>query len=231
MAGSILFLSKVRQVRYGRVFPKPFRIRFQEKLTTLKLDRGKLLDLCELNPSPSSRVVLAAIRRWGRSNAEIERATNRAVRLESTLLSRRLGSLQRLSGIAVALGFLGMLLSLMRVLRAPDPDWTATLASALQPMTASIVLALLLLVAHDGLRSRFDNLVQALERTASDTIDALADQAPLDASKTTLTGSAAGLSHRWDSGRQASRAPHQFRVDLPNAVARALGDEQDLYDL
>ena len=28
-----------------------------------KLDRGKALDLCELNPSPASRVSLAAVRR------------------------------------------------------------------------------------------------------------------------------------------------------------------------
>ncbi len=72
--GVLVLMERLVQLRRGRVTPTDFLRRFRERLQDGKLDRGKALDLCELNPSPAARVALAAVKRWGRPVADLERA-------------------------------------------------------------------------------------------------------------------------------------------------------------
>ena len=83
----------------GRVLPEGFVGRFRDRLRDGKLDRGKASDLCEMNPSPASRVALAAIRRWGRPAADLERAVALARRVEVDRLRRNVGTLRRLAAL------------------------------------------------------------------------------------------------------------------------------------
>src|SRR5580692_8448399 len=89
--GLLVMAERTLVLRRRRVTPGSFLKRFRERLQDGKLDRGKALDLCELNPSPAARVALAAVKRWGRPVADIERAVALASRVETDLLRRNVG--------------------------------------------------------------------------------------------------------------------------------------------
>ncbi|MEJ7639697.1 MAG: MotA/TolQ/ExbB proton channel family protein [Singulisphaera sp.] len=95
--------------------------RFLDRLRDGKLDSGKALDICELNSSPAARVALAAVRRWGRPVADLERAVALAARVEADRLRRNVGTLRRIAALTPLLGLLGTLLSAGRALSAIGP--------------------------------------------------------------------------------------------------------------
>ena len=83
-----------------------------DRLHDGKLDCGQALDHCELNPSPAARVALAAVRRWGRPAADLERAVALAHRVETDRLRRNVGTLRRIAVLTPLLGLLGTLFAL-----------------------------------------------------------------------------------------------------------------------
>jgi biopolymer transport protein ExbB len=87
-------------LRRKRIVPNDFVTRFSDRLQDGKLDRGKALDFCELNPSPAARVALAAVRRWGRPVSDLERAVGLAQRVEADRLRRNIGTLRRIAAMS-----------------------------------------------------------------------------------------------------------------------------------
>ena len=174
-----------------------------------KLDCGKALDHCELNPSPAARVALAAVRRWDRPPADQERAVGMAHRVESERLRRNVGTLRRIAVMAPLLGLLGTLFALGRALEtipavpalavnsttsatiSVHPGnaaiaWGPLVAAALAPLSTGIIIATLALVAYDGLLTRIEKLAGALDRLGAETIDAIALTAPISSPAITL---------------------------------------------
>ena len=101
--------------------PGAFTAQFLDRLHEGKLDCGRALDHCELNPSPAARVALAAVRRWGRPAADLERAVALAHRVETDRLRRNVGTLRRIAVLSALLGLLGTLFALGRALEGvPD---------------------------------------------------------------------------------------------------------------
>src|SRR4051794_25799601 len=72
--GLLVAAERSARVRRRRIIPVAFAKKFQARLAEGRLDRSKALDYCELNPSPAARVALAAVGRWGRPMADLERA-------------------------------------------------------------------------------------------------------------------------------------------------------------
>ena len=89
----------MKRLRRRRVIPPDFMTRFLDRLRDGKLDSGKALDICELNSSPAARVALAAVRRWGRPAADLERAVAIAARVEADRLRRNVGTLRRIAAL------------------------------------------------------------------------------------------------------------------------------------
>jgi biopolymer transport protein ExbB len=190
------------RLRRSRVIPYEFRSRFVERLEGGKLDRGKALDYCELNSSPAARVALAAVKRWGRPVTDLERAVSLAHRAEAGLLRKNVGTLRRLAALSPLLGLLGTLHSVSRTLAAlggaaESAAWGPALASALGPLTAGIAVAVIGLVAYDGLTLRAEALISDLDLIGAQTIDAVTMALP--------TG--------------PPRTPHQLRLEIPPAVS------------
>jgi biopolymer transport protein ExbB len=212
--------ERLVRLRSGKIVPAEFTARFLDRLHEGKLDCGKALDHCELNPSPAARVALAAVRRWDRPPADQERAVGMAHRVESERLRRNVGTLRRIAVMAPLLGLLGTLFAIGRALervppapasdaqaapalvsRALDPppaSWGPLVAAALTPLCAGIIVATLALIAYDGLLTRVEKLAGALDRLGAETIDAIALLAPV--SKPLATVAAVG---------RAARTPHQ----------------------
>jgi biopolymer transport protein ExbB len=212
-----VLLERTVALRRKRIIPDDFVTRFHDRLQDGKLDRGKALDFCELNPSPAARVALAAVRRWGRPVADLERAVGLAHRIEADRLRRNIGTLRRIAAMSPLLGLLGTLLAAGRSLAALNPSapgaWGPALAEALAPLTFGVALAILALVAYDGLVGRVETINNTLDRLGSETVDAIAMATPPEP-----RGHEPRLPHHTGSG--PIRTPHSIRVEIPDPVAR-----------
>ncbi len=107
--GLVVLMERTVRLRRRRIVPSDFTERFVDRLHAGKLDCGEALDHCERNPSPAARVALAAVRRWGRPAADLERAVTMAHRVETERLRQNVGTLRRVAALAALLGVLGTL--------------------------------------------------------------------------------------------------------------------------
>jgi biopolymer transport protein ExbB len=208
LALGVLFERLVR-LRKHKIVPPEFTARFLDRLHDGKLDCGAALDHCELNPSPAARVALAAVRRWGRPPADLERAVALAHGVESERLRRNVGTLRRIAALTPLLGLLGTLFAVGRALEGMPPiasihakntalasqsgndtglsiAWGPTLAAGLTPLSVGVIIAVLALVAYDGLLTRIEKLAGSLDRLGAETIDAIALAAPVSSPTITL---------------------------------------------
>lgn len=226
-------VERTARVRRSRIIPIAFVERFQTRLGEGGLERGKALDYCELNPSPAARVALAAVRRWGRSTTDLERGVSLARQVEVDRLRSHLGTLRRVAGMAPLVGLLGTLTTAGRILAAVQPGmaWGPALAGALAPLTAGVAIAILALLAFDGLTIRAESLAADLDRIGAETIDAIALATPLQAvhvapprpaTKTpTSPGSGATVRPQPGHGHPTSgggKVPHSLRFPMNRKV-------------
>jgi biopolymer transport protein ExbB len=225
--GLLVIAERTLVLRRRRVTPGGFLKRFRERLQDGKLDRGKALDLCELNPSPAARVALAAVRRWGRPVADVERAVALASRVETDLLRRNVGTLRRVAAMAPLLGLLGSLISAGRALSVAGAAWGPALGNSLIPLTSGVALAILALVAYDGLVGRVEKLANTLDRLGAETVDAIAMATAHEPAAPSHPPIRAGEPRRVVHG--PFRGPHQLRVEIPDAIARNM-DHDDEFD-
>ena len=174
--GLVTLGTRVGLVRRSRVVPAAFRTRFQSRWVEGKFDLAQALDFCELNPSPAARVAMAAIRRYGRPGSELERTVATAVRQEIEPIRRHVGTLRRVAALAPLIGLFGSLAQAGRILAQLQPNvpMGPPLAEALVPLTFGVGLAILALLAYDGLVSRIESLAAELDRIGVETVEALA---------------------------------------------------------
>jgi biopolymer transport protein ExbB len=187
--GLAVLCERTIRLRRRKIVPPDFTSRFLDRLHEGKLDGGKALDYCEMNPSPAARVALAAVRRWGRPAVDLERAVALAHRVEAERLRRNVGTLRRIAALAPLLGLLGTLMATGRVLAtipgagpvaagaavvSSSAAWGPALAAGLSPLTLGVAIATLALVAYDALLIRIERLTGALDRLGAETIDAIA---------------------------------------------------------
>jgi biopolymer transport protein ExbB len=196
-------LERAIRLRRSRAIPEAFVERFQKRLGDGQLDAGKALDYCELNPSAASRVALAAVQRWGRPTADLERGVVLARRREVDALRRNIRTLRRVAALAPLVGLLGSLTAAGRVLAnlAPGASIGPALAGALGPLTAGVALAILALVAYDGLTGRVEGIAGELDRIGAETVDAIA--------------LAAGPESRPSRAAAPVRTPHAVFIPAP----------------
>lgn len=225
LLGLSILLERLIRLRTRKIIPNDFTARFLDRLHGGKLDAGSALDYCEENPSPAARVALAAVRRWGRPAADLERAVALAHRVETDNLKRNAGTLRRIAALTPLLGFLGTLYATSRALMAMPPETTLAdglqsglalgpeIASALAPLTAGIVIAALAIVAYDGLTARVERLTADLDRLGAETIDAIAMTAPCFPAALSVPASRA-------SGNGGDGPPPKLRPHAPSEPLR-----------
>lgn len=245
-------LERSRTLRRARIIPDDFTTRFLDRMRSGKLDRGKALDYCELNPSPAARVALAVVRRWGRPVVDMERAAALTYRVEADQLRRNVGTLRRIAALAPLLGLLGTLVAIGRALANIPPggdasSWGPALAQAIGPLTAGVALATLALAVYDAFAGKVEMLSAALDRIAAETIDAIALSLPNDPPRgrpARIVGMSLGAALNDDPPASTepgpARTPHQPRIEphppSPRSKARPTRppvdsdeDDEDLY--
>ena len=203
--GLVVAVGRSWRLSRRRVLPPSFVGRFMDRLKGGNLDQGKGTDLCELNPSPAARVALAAIRRWGRPAPDLERAVALARQVEADRLRRHVGTLRRVAAMSPLVGLLGTLISAGRALAnfgvAPAQSWGPAMSQALAPLTVGVALAILALVAYDGLAGRVETLANELDRLGAETVDAILTAATEPAGP--------------------ARTPHQVRTERTGSPSRS----------
>ncbi|MFO0950686.1 MAG: MotA/TolQ/ExbB proton channel family protein [Isosphaeraceae bacterium] len=223
LLGLGVVLERSARLRRKRIIPNDFRSRFLDRMEDGRLDRGKALDFCELNASPASRVALAAVKRWGRPAADIERAVSLTQRVEAEKLRRHVGTLRRIAALAPMIGLLGTLLSISRALAGLGATsgpgaWGPALANALGPLTAGVAIATLALVAFDGLTGKAEAIAAELDRIGATTVDAVAMALPPEPRPTAVPHpSSPGVgSHSQTHAHLPAppRAPHPIRLEV-----------------
>ena len=205
--GGAVTLERLARVRRKRVIPRAYGDKFHSRLVEGKLDRGKALDYCELNPSPVANVVLAAIRRWGRPAGDLERGVALARSREVDHLRRNIATLRRIAILAPLIGLLGSLHLVGRVMSTEGEAWGPAMGAALGPLTAGVALAIIALVAYDGLTARVERIASALDRLGAETVDAIAMSVPSEPSR--------AVKIRREPGGPSSPTPHAVRVEVP----------------
>jgi biopolymer transport protein ExbB len=198
------------RVRAALICPRRFVDRLREGLRSGRLDRHKAADLCEMNPSAAGRVAMAAVQRWGRPTADLERAVALAQRIECDAMWTRVGALRRIAVLAPLVGLLGTLAATTRLLSgsALTPAglaWNAAAGGSLDPLSAGVALAIVALVAYDGLAARIDSFTAALQRLGSDVIDAI-DSAPRSGTRPDARADQAGVPSPFHSREPAPGA-------------------------
>ena len=105
-----------------------------------------------------------------------------ARQVEVDRLRRNVGTLRRIAALAPLIGLLG---TLMAAHRGPDRPtgaaWAPAVARSLATLTAGVALAILSLVAYDGLSGRVEALAGALDRLGAEAVDAIAMARPVRA--------------------------------------------------
>jgi biopolymer transport protein ExbB len=224
--GLLVMAERTLVLRRGRVTPGRFLKRFRERLQDGKLDRGKALDLCELNPSPAARVALAAVRRWGRPVADLERAVALASKVETDRLRRNVGTLRRIAAMSPLLGLLGSLIAAGRALSVPGAAWAPALGNSLIPLTSGVALAIVALVIYDGLVGKVEKLTNAIDRLGAETVDAIAMSATPE--PTPQSPSRTVDPRRVSHG--PFRGPHPIRVEIPDSIVRNMDRDNEFED-
>lgn len=217
--GTGVTIGRLWVTRRRRNLPARLVPRLLDRVRDGKLDQVKGIDLCELNPSPAARIALAALRRWDRAPADMERAVGLAVRAEADRLGRHVSTLRRIAVMTPLIGLLGTLMATGRLLSGLGlggaAPWGPQVAQGLVPLTVGVALAILALVFYDGLVGRVQRVTGDLERLGLELVDAIATLGPSHALPARTAGPRVSL---------ASRTPHQIRVELPEPP-RGLDDD------
>ncbi len=100
------------------------------------------------------------------------------------------------------------------------------MGNSLIPLTSGVALAILALVAYDGLVGRVEKLANAIDRLGAETVDAIAMATPNEPH--------APAHPRPIEPRRVMhgplRGPHQIRVEIPDSIARNMDRDDEFED-
>lgn len=154
-------------LRRGRVIPGPFVRRFIEQLRENQISGDEALELCEKNRSPVSEVFAAAVNKWGKPSVEVEQAIIDAGERVTNGLRRYLRLLNGIATISPLLGLLGTVLGMIRAFNAiatadamGRPEMLAAgISQALLTTAAGLTVAIPALIAYLFFVGRVDRLI------------------------------------------------------------------------
>ena len=172
-----IIVERLLILRKARVVPPSL----VPSLTSLRNDPARAAQQCAADPSPAAAVLLAAIKSTGEPRAARERLIEEAGQRQVFRFRQRMRVLSALPQCATMLGLLGTVFGMIRtftVVAASGESlgkterlaqgiyeaWTAT--------AAGLFVAIPVLLSYHWLMSRIDNAAAALDRVASDWLDA-----------------------------------------------------------
>ena len=165
-------------LRRRRIIPKPFVTRFIEQLRNGELDRAKALELCDDSRSPVSAVFAGAVRKWGRPAVEVEQAVIDSGERVTNGLRRNLRVLNGLATVSPLLGMLGTVVGMIRAFNSiatsdalGRPELLAAgISEALLTTAAGLCVAIPALICYMYFVSRVDKLIMEIDSLGQDVV-------------------------------------------------------------
>ncbi len=166
-----LILLKGLQLRRRRIVNP----RLAEQVETLLLD-NHLPDataFCKKNSAPVTRIVLAGILNFDRSEAELKEILEEAGRQEVPGIRRHLTSLGIIAAVSPLLGLLGTVLGMVDVFATLGQgegiranDLAAGISEALITTATGLIIAIPMITFHNVYSNKANNLIIALEKVS-----------------------------------------------------------------
>lgn len=172
-------LERFVALRRGRVIPREFVRKFQERLSSGKLDRERGLELCRANDSPVSRIFAEVVRHWGQPAASIRAAVTSGAASEILDLKRNVRALNATATLAPLLGLLGTVIGMIESFDAlggkSGLDKGEALARgislALVATAIGLAIAVVSVAMYYYLLNKVDLLVRDLDEEARQVVD------------------------------------------------------------
>lgn len=178
---TVFIFERLVMLRPGRVIPRPFVRRLIEQLQQQQIDREEALELCERNPSLFATILVAAVKRYGRSAVEVEQAVVDAGERVAGHLRKHLRILNSISNVAPLLGLLGTVLGMIEAFNAisnADPSARSTLLAggighAMLTTAGGLMVAIPAYLAYMYFLGRTDKLLIEMDRHAQQVVEAI----------------------------------------------------------
>jgi len=182
---TMFIFERAVSLRHGRVIPRPFIRRFLEQLHEGKLTPEEAIARCEENRSPVAEIFAAAVRKWGRSSVEVEQAIIDTGERVSNGLRRHLRLFNGISTISPLLGLLGTVVGMIRAFDAiatadamGRPELLAAgISQALLTTAAGLSVAIPALIAYLFFVGRVDRLIIEMDSLGQDIVNHIAADA------------------------------------------------------
>lgn len=180
--GFVLFVERTLYLHKGQIRSGAFL----EGIKNL-LEKRRLLEaitVCQETPGPVPRVVVAALRNFRRSEAEIRAAMREAALVEIPILERRVGSLAAIAKVAPLIGLLGTVVAMLTAFHlmgeagsyADASLFSGQVARALITTAAGLAISAVAYLAHHFLSGRIRALVHDMEWACNDLLQYLAQK-------------------------------------------------------
>lgn len=176
LVGTVLFLRKALDLHRSQIKWQDFL----RGIFTILRRRNivEAVSMCEETPGPIAGITRAAILHYDDDKETIRQAIEEAGLLEIPRLERYLGALATIAHIAPAVGLLGAVLGMIRMLgvfREKGPlvhagDLMGGLSEAMYPAAAGLALGILAFVAYNFLISRIEFIVSEMELAAQEVL-------------------------------------------------------------
>lgn len=169
-------------LRGGRVVPGPFVKRFLQQIREGMIGRDEAIELCMQNGSPAAAVFSAAIRKWGRSCAEVEQALLDEGERVAGRLRRHLVIFNGVATVSPLLGLLGTVFGMIRTFNAiaqadamGRPELLAGgISEALVTTAAGLCVAIPALILYLYFASRVDRMVMRIDELGAELVEMIA---------------------------------------------------------
>lgn len=184
----VFVFERAIALRIGRVIPGPFVRRFLEQLNSGELDRDQALDLCEENHSPVSKVLAAAVKKWGKPAVEVEQAILDSGERVTNDLRRYIRMFNAISTVSPLLGLLGTVFGMItcfNTIASADgmgrPELLAGgIGEAMLTTAAGLGVAIPALIAYWYFVSRVDQLVMRIDSIGQEVVEIISAEAEAD---------------------------------------------------
>ncbi|MFM9063117.1 MAG: MotA/TolQ/ExbB proton channel family protein [Pirellula sp.] len=168
-------------LRKSRVVSKPFVNRIIEQLQQQLIDRDEAIELCEKNASPMAKIMLAALRRYGRPAVEVEQAVLDTGERECNYLRRNMRAILAVSNLTPLLGLLGTVLGMIQSFNDIStsqamgrPEMLAGgISQALLTTAAGLLVAIPAYAVYIYFVARIDSLIVEMDTHAQRLVDVI----------------------------------------------------------
>lgn len=168
-------------LRRSRVISRPFVNRIIEQLQQQLIDREEAIELCEKSGSPMAKIMLAALRRYGRPAVEVEQAVLDTGERESNHLRRNMRAILAISNLSPLLGLLGTVLGMIQSFNDISksqamgrPDLLAGgISQALLTTAAGLLVAIPAYAVYIFYIARIDSLIIEMDTQAQRLVDVI----------------------------------------------------------